>query len=73
MKEAFQLRYSETQILRHLKERLRGDAFEAVHGALLTGDTFDDVWSILKERFGDPQIIDQLQVEKKVSFYFLIR
>ena len=64
VKEAFQLRYSETQILRHLKERLRGDAFEAVHGALLTGGTFDDVWSILKERFGDPQIIINRTVRK---------
>ena len=62
--EAVRLRYSETQILRHLKERLRGVAFEAVHGALLTGGSFGDVRTISKERFGDPQIIVNRTVRK---------
>ena len=66
--EAIRLQHSEMQVLRHLKERLKGQAFQAVHGALLTGASFEEVWAILEERFGNPQIIIGKTVKKLLNF-----
>ena len=66
--EAIRSQHSEVQVLRHLKERLKGQAFQAVHGTLLTGASLEDVWAILEERFGNPQIIVSRTVKNLLNF-----
>ena len=54
--------FSDVQIIRHLRDRLRGPAFESVHGALLSGCPLDRILHVLESRFGN-----KLQVSSDVT------
>ena len=45
--------FSEAKIVRHLKDRLKGEAFNAVHGALLAGASLTRILHVLDTRFGN--------------------
>ena len=50
------------QIIRHLRDRLKGPTFEAVHGALLSGCPLLRIMHVLESRFGN-----RLQVTNEVT------
>ena len=60
--------FSEAKILRHLKDRLKGEAFNAVHGALLAGASLTLILHVLDSRFGN-----KLQVTQAVTSRLLER
>ena len=49
--------YSDVKILQHLRGRLKGVAFDAVSGALLSGATLDDVLSVIRKRLRHPRVV----------------
>ena len=49
--------YSEAKILSHLKEKLKGSAFQAVRASLLMGGSLFDIMNVIQKRFGDPRIV----------------
>ena len=59
--------FTDLQITQHLRERLRGDAFETVHGTLLSGGSLDRILHALDSRFGNPFIITQAVTEKVMN------
>ena len=54
--------FTDVQIVRHLRDRLKGPAFEAVHGALLSGCSLARILHVLETRFGN-----RLQVTNDVT------
>ena len=54
--------FTDVQIVRHLHDRLKGPAFEAVHGALLSGCPLPRILHVLETRFGN-----RLQVTNDVT------
>ena len=66
--------HSEAKILSHLKEKLKGMAFQAVRASLLMGGSLSCVMNVLQKRFGDPRIVvrhvtEQLLERPKVKQY----
>ena len=58
--------FTDLQIIRHLRDRLKGPAFEAVHGALLSGCPLLRIMHALESRFGN-----RLQVTSAVTTQLL--
>ena len=59
--------FTELQITQHLRERLRGDAFEAVHGTLLSGGSLDRILHVLDCRFGNRFVITRAITDKLLN------
>ena len=59
--------FTELQITQHLRERLRGDAFEAVHGTLPSGGSLDIILHVLESRFGNRFVITQAVTDKLLN------
>ena len=69
--------YSEAKILSHLKEKLKGSAFQAVRASLLMGGSLFDIMNVIQKRFGDPRIVvrhvtRKLLERQKISMTSLI-
>ncbi|XP_043209021.1 uncharacterized protein LOC122374380 [Amphibalanus amphitrite] len=59
--------FTDLQITQHLRERLRGEAFEAVHGTLLSGGSLSRILHVLESRFGNPFLITHAVTEKVMN------
>ena len=59
--------FTDAQIIQHLRDRLKGDAFEAVHGMLLSGGSLQSILRVLETNFGSPFVITQTTTEKLLN------
>ena len=60
--------FTDLQILQHLQDKLKDPAFDAVHGALLSDGSLNDVLETLEVRFGNRFILTQTVTEKLLSW-----
>ena len=59
--------FTDIQVIHHLRERLRGAAFDAVHGALLSGGSLEGILHVLESRFGNRFIITQTVTDQSTE------
>ena len=48
---------SEVEKFTYLRGYLQGTAFQAIEGFPLTSENYKHAWELLKERYGNPQLI----------------
>ena len=53
----------------YLKTLLTGKAKDALHSLEFTSGDYDEALAILKSRFGDPQVVIQLNVDILLALY----
>ena len=59
--------FTEIQIIQHLRDRLKGAAFDAVHGMLLSGGSLSSILHVLEANFGSRFTITQTTTEKLLN------
>ena len=59
--------FTDAQIIQHLRDRLKGAAFEAVHGMLLSGGSLQSILHVLETNFGSRFVITQATTDKLLN------
>ena len=58
---------SEVEKFTYLRGYLQGTAFQAIEGFPLTSENYKHAWELLKERYGNPQLIVSCQMNNLIK------